>query len=121
MNNQQILDNAPDGATHFDKIEGEIRYFTSNGYGFLCSEYFAPVLPEDIIRVRSLADIKRIAELEKGIKIALFGTPIDDYGNLDIDGLYGYPDTEKTSAKLSALVPDSTRITFGKELEKDND
>ena len=62
MNNQEIIDNAPEGATHYDCDE----YMRHVHDGFW--EYFSKAdgwnetKPEE--ETRSLADIKRIAELE---------------------------------------------------------
>ena len=65
MNNQQILDNAPEGATHVD-TEGRWHRLTCNHKGFMLLnndgdwDYCNPCTD-----LRSLADIKLIAELEK--------------------------------------------------------
>ena len=61
MNNQQILDNAPEGATHIDN-DGE--YAKEDGYGL---EYFRVTWHKytEPVELRLLVDIKRIAELEK--------------------------------------------------------
>jgi hypothetical protein len=71
MNNQEILDNAPDGATHFDGS----YYYIVNEDAHKSSEIWNVVSPykwhesgnlrlNDLIDMRSLVDIKRIAELE---------------------------------------------------------
>ena len=64
MNNQEILDNAPEGATHIDG--GEYLDATTASYWSLAKSKWCGVdeliLQDDI---RSLADIKRIVELEK--------------------------------------------------------
>ena len=65
MNNQEILDNAPEGATHVD-TEGRWHKLTFNHKGFMLLnndgdwDYCNPCTD-----LRSLADIKLIAELEK--------------------------------------------------------
>lgn len=68
MNNQEIIDNAPQGATHIDsdftyiKTEpnGRFRiYFTFQNGEWVEDDEF------NILLTRSLADIKRIVELEK--------------------------------------------------------
>ena len=68
MNNQEILDNAPDGATHVDN-EGDywLMHPEKSTETFMDGDwlYCNPQEP-----LRSLADIKRIAELEKGLKWA---------------------------------------------------
>ena len=64
MNNQDILDNAPTGATH---IDGE-HYFCKDGYYFAYSSqatgYTGWIKSEFIAESRSLADLRRIVELE---------------------------------------------------------
>jgi hypothetical protein len=71
MNNQEILTNAPDGATHFDGS----YYYIVNEDAHKSSEIWNVVSPykwhesgnlrlNDLIDMRSLVDIKRIAELE---------------------------------------------------------
>ena len=62
MNNQQILDNAPEGEDS-DVVDITGAYFDEhcnhlNSEGFWSEVYITPVSP------RSLADIKRITELE---------------------------------------------------------
>ena len=59
MNNQEILDNAPKGATH---IDGEYDFCKDGSYFGYSSKQWIP--SEFIVESRSLADIKRIAELE---------------------------------------------------------
>ena len=88
MNNQEILDNAPEGATHVDnvgdyfKVETVYQYedesdcgyearFRLNGLGDWI------VYRDDLLLTRSLADIKRIAELEKGRDEHLANIEID--------------------------------------------
>ncbi len=59
MNNQDIIDNAPDDATH---IDGEDD-FCKDGYylGYTSRRW----IPSDyVVGSRSIADIKRIVELE---------------------------------------------------------
>jgi hypothetical protein len=73
MNNQKILDNAPEGATHFD-AEKDYLKFACFLWG--CSWMFYDDQDDDWFMtdsksLRSLADIKRIAELEKEL---LLGT-----------------------------------------------
>ena len=77
MNNQQILDNAPEGATHVDsdftyvKTEpsGRFRiYFTFQKGEWVEDDEF------NILLTRLLSDIRRTAELEKevrGLHVAL--------------------------------------------------
>ena len=71
MNNQEILDNAPEGATHVDADLTYIRtepcgrflaYFTFQDGEWVEDDEF------NILLTRSLADIKRIAELEKELE-----------------------------------------------------
>ena len=64
MNNQEILDNVPEGATHIDN-DGE--YAKEDGYGL---EYFRVTWHKytEPVELRSLADIKRIVELEAQVQ-----------------------------------------------------
>jgi hypothetical protein len=62
MNNQEILDNAPEGATHIDGEHDFCKdgyYFSSTSQRWISSEF--------VVGSRSLADIKRIVELEKAL------------------------------------------------------
>ena len=69
MDNQKILDNAPEGATHIDG--GEYLDATTTSYWSLAKSKWCGVewcgVDELILQddTRSLADIKRIGELEK--------------------------------------------------------
>ena len=71
MNNQEILDNAPEGATHYADTEYCYRketetdfYLWANGKWYLSHGVYT--------HTRSLADIKRIAELEEVLMLASF-------------------------------------------------
>ena len=69
MNNQEILDNAPEGATHIDRF-GDYQKLNKDGESYQWTEMIGGNFnwhPEKPIAsgLRSLADIKRIAELEK--------------------------------------------------------
>jgi hypothetical protein len=69
MNNQEIIDNAPDGENS-DVVDITGAYFDEhcnhlNLEGFWSESDIAPVSP------RSLADIKRIIELEKALEHAV--------------------------------------------------
>ena len=66
MNNQKILDNAPEGATHVDN-EGDywLMHPDNATETFMDGEWVYCNMQEPI---RSLADIKRIAELEKELE-----------------------------------------------------
>ena len=64
MTNQEILDNAPEGATHYCKIHG---YVLSAKCGFMSYDKDADCWDYEyanISDVRSLDDIRRIVELE---------------------------------------------------------
>ena len=63
MNNQEIVDNAPEGATH---IDGEHNFCKAGYYFDSKLRWWIP--SEFIGGSRSLADIKRIAELENHIQ-----------------------------------------------------
>ena len=60
MTDQEIIDNAPKGATH---VDGE-HDFCKDGYYFSYTSQ-RWITSEFIVGSRSLADIKRIVELEK--------------------------------------------------------
>jgi hypothetical protein len=64
MTDQEILDNAPEGATH---IDGEYDFCKDGSYFGYSSKQWIP--SEFIVESRSLADIKRIAELEKELDV----------------------------------------------------
>jgi hypothetical protein len=71
MTDQEILDNAPEGATH---IDGEYDFCKDGSYFGYSSKQWIP--SEFIVESRSLADIKRIAELEKELDVEY--VPMDD-------------------------------------------
>ena len=60
MTDSEILDNAPEGATH---IDGE-NDFCKDGYyfGYTSRQW---MLSDSVVESRSLTDIRRIVELEK--------------------------------------------------------
>jgi hypothetical protein len=60
MNNQEIINNAPEGATH---IDGEDDFCKDGYYLGHTSKRWIP--SDCVVGSRSLADIKRIVELEK--------------------------------------------------------
>jgi hypothetical protein len=74
MNNKEILDNAPEGATHY---MGEDCFFpfiklisgVSHAYNFKVCKWLKLEKMPLSIDSRSLADIKRIAELEEVINL----------------------------------------------------
>jgi len=79
MNNQEILDNAPEGATHVDtegdyhKIETIYQYEDKSDCGYedrfrLSNSGDWVTDSDDLLLTRSLADIARIAELEEIIR-----------------------------------------------------
>ena len=66
MNNQDIVDNAPEGATHWDIEYGfywMMDRHSTQVFSALDNKFKEEKLSSDFLR--SLADIKRIAELEK--------------------------------------------------------
>tara|TARA_R110000772_G_C13165592_1_gene426458 strand:- start:289 stop:825 length:537 start_codon:yes stop_codon:yes gene_type:complete len=66
MNNQEIIDNAPEGATHFDTEYGFYWMMDrerSQAFSHSANKFEWDTLSSDFLR--SLEDIKRIAELEK--------------------------------------------------------
>ena len=71
MTNQEILDNTPDGATHYVLDNGTSYSFKISGFqtAIWSGEWIhyadsKKSLP-DLDNIRSLADIKRIVELEE--------------------------------------------------------
>ena len=80
MNDQEILDNAPKGATHYSQGIHYLALNSSNSWmrydpnGFANAKWFAAndyKLSYSNKNFRSLADIKRITELEKALAKAL--------------------------------------------------
>ena len=75
MTNQEILNNAPSKATHFDS-DNHYWHNSSAGY-WLCCEDGSTTLNACIgNNIRSLADIRRIVELEQIAKAAI--SELDD-------------------------------------------
>jgi hypothetical protein len=66
VNNQKILDNAPEGATHWDGSQ-YYRYHKDNWFSFHGFEWIDANEDElyTACSIRSLADIKHIVELEQ--------------------------------------------------------
>ncbi len=63
MSNQEILDNAPDGATHID--DDELYWMIRDRDSFNWQRKIWLSFSSDKEVFRSIADIKRIAELEE--------------------------------------------------------
>jgi hypothetical protein len=66
VNNQEVLDNAPEGATHWDGAQ-YYRYHKDDWFSFHGFEWI-DANTDDLYTacsIRSLADINRIAELEE--------------------------------------------------------
>ena len=93
MNNQQLLDNAPEGATHVDtegdyhKIETIYQYEDKSDCGYedrfrLSNSGDWVTDSDDLLLTRSLADIKRIAELENQWISVEDRLPDSDYQNV---------------------------------------
>jgi hypothetical protein len=67
MNNQEIIDNAPEGATHIDNCG---FYLKAGKSGFMAPDNLSNDWDYEYSNhseVSSLADIKRIVELEKAL------------------------------------------------------
>ena len=73
MNNQEILDNAPEGATHVELLTDYRKiYYYRRKYKDFCNKFMYDVYQQGTWYIcsdisgefRSLADIKRIIELE---------------------------------------------------------
>jgi hypothetical protein len=75
MNNQKIIDDAPEGTTHTETLASTRIYYLkkdANGMGYsvyLTNEWRTSMAVSGFIR--SLADIKRIVELEKQIEFKI--------------------------------------------------
>ena len=70
MNKQEIIDNAPEGATHWDIEYGfywRMDKHSSQAFSPSANKFEEEKLSSDFLR--SLADIKRIVELEKLLKL----------------------------------------------------
>jgi hypothetical protein len=71
MNNQEIINNAPEGTTHTETLASTRIYYLkkgTNGMGYsvyLTNEWRTSMAVSGFIR--SLADIKRIVQLEKAL------------------------------------------------------
>ena len=63
MKDQQIIDSAPEGATHYDQCEYMMHTHDGKWEYWSKAAGWEETTPED--ETRSLADIKRIVELEK--------------------------------------------------------
>ena len=64
MTDQEILDSVPEGATHYDQLEYMRHVPNYDNWEYWSKAIgWGEVFPEG--EIRSLADIKRIAELEK--------------------------------------------------------
>ena len=75
MNDPEVLDNAPEGATHFDTCTSTYWHNSSGGYYLICSDG-STTCNAVIGKSRSLADIRRIVELEKDRNVEYI--PLDD-------------------------------------------
>jgi hypothetical protein len=88
MNNKEILANAPSGATHIDG-EGD---FCKEGYFYWCTrrnygDHPEAWIPDEfIVGNRSLADIRRIVELENIINAQVFPSSGDGFSSEYIKG-----------------------------------
>ena len=69
MSNQEILDNAPEGATHVDNFELYWMIQDRDSFNWQGQVNGWLSMSSDTDEFRSLEDIKRIAELEKIISL----------------------------------------------------
>jgi hypothetical protein len=72
MNNQEIIDNAPEGATHIEdnsnlyiKVLPRVTSTIFNDWFIFEIDQWIIIDTYNVLLMRSLADIKRIVELEK--------------------------------------------------------
>ena len=92
MNNKQILDNAPEGATHYDQGE----YMKATGYsewvGY--SNSFGWVETEAESEVRSLADIREIESLKQQLATAKADALCKFVSDTTETGQFGWSDCQ---------------------------
>jgi hypothetical protein len=97
MNNKEILDNAPEGATHVDtegdyhKIGTIYQYEDKSDCGYedrfrLSNSGDWVTDSDDLLLTRALADIARIAELENIINAQVFPSSGDGFSSEYIKG-----------------------------------
>ena len=74
MNNQEIIDNAPEGATHIEdnsnlyiKVLPRVTSTIFNDWFIFEIDQWIIIDTYNVLLMRSLADIKRIVELEKAL------------------------------------------------------
>jgi hypothetical protein len=108
VNNQEILDNAPEGATHVEEgsnlyikvTETDLLPHFDEWWIFECGEW-AVNDSYNILLMRSLADIKRIAELKEALdKLIERASLCDSWENFPSDWLdEAYKSLRKGGAK----------------------
>ena len=101
MNNQEITDNAPDGATHYDCCE-YMRHVHNGNWEYWSKESgWEETVPED--DTRSLADIKRIVELAK-IALELVSI-IENYHDSAYCDVFDYDELQAAKQALQEPKP----------------
>jgi hypothetical protein len=113
VNNQEILDNAPEGATHWDGAQ-YYRYHKDDWFSFHRFEWIDANEDElhTACSIRLLADIKHIVELEEGMleNMALgIQASIDFYIKNTASAIQGHIDYG-ILGKAEASDPDSIPI-----------
>jgi hypothetical protein len=92
MNNKEILDNAPEGATHLSEdygllyLQADPDAYVSSYSNFRWNDNDVKTELLHFHTVRSLADIKRIAELENIINAQVFPSSGDGFSSEYIKG-----------------------------------
>ena len=91
MTNREIIDNAPEGATHIDRDGLYLRYDLNKVLELYHVNYKHWQQASTWIGVyRSLADIKRIAELENEVEPLALYDFIDSYEGLPMMQLWDW-------------------------------
>ena len=96
MNNQEILNNAPEGATHIEdnsnlyiKVLPRVTSTIFNDWFIFEIDQWIIIDTYNVLLMRSLADIKRITDLEGELRSLVRG--IKDLGSISYDQ---FPDTK---------------------------
>ena len=96
MNNQEIINNAPEGATHIEdnsnlyiKVLPRVTSTIFNDWFIFEIDQWIIIDTYNVLLMRSLADIKRITDLEGELRSLVRG--IKDLGSISYDQ---FPDTK---------------------------
>ena len=116
MTDRKILENAPEGATHVDRANHYWKFLDKSGGFLMCDKVGGWVDGFSPIVTRSLADIKRIVDLER------VG---NEYRTLVADLRYIYLKEQERDKHNFAVVPRSLnrdmRIAYHESIERHED